>query len=67
MIDLNHENTKTESSIKFSLLSRREKTFAKVVVDIAKNIHKQPGAGLLENVYSKSYYYEWNKREIFFE
>ena len=67
MIDLSHEDTKTESSTKFSLLSQRGKTFEKEIVGIAINIHKQPGAGLLENVYSKCFYYELNKREIFFE
>jgi len=45
-------------------LSEREEYIAKQVVDIAINIHKELGPGLLESVYVKCFYYELTKREI---
>src|SRR5688500_15489346 len=51
----------------FKSLSDKEEFIAKHVVDIAINIHKEPGPGLLESVYAKCFYYELNKREIKFE
>ena len=47
-------------------LSDREEYLAKQVVDIAINIHKELGPGLLESVYAKCFYYELNKRNISF-
>jgi GxxExxY protein len=51
----------------FKSLSDKEEFIAKHVVDIAINIHKEPGPGLLESVYAKCFYYELNKGEIKFE
>ena len=48
----------------FERLSEREEWIAKQIVDIAINIHKQLGPGLLESVYAKCFYYELGKREI---
>ncbi len=51
----------------FKPLSDKEEFLAKHIVDIAINIHKELGPGLLESVYAKCFYYELNKREIKFE
>ena len=48
-------------------LSEREEFIAKQIVDIAINIHKQLGPGLLESVYAKCFYFELSKRNILFE
>ena len=48
-------------------LSEKEEFIAKQIVDIAINIHKQLGPGLLESVYAKCFYYELSKRNILFE
>jgi GxxExxY protein len=48
-------------------LSEREEWIAKQIVDIAINIHKQLGPGLLESVYAKCFYYELLNRNISFE
>jgi len=48
-------------------LSEREEWIAKQVVDIAFNIHKQLGPGLLESVYAKCFYYELLNRSLSFE
>jgi GxxExxY protein len=45
-------------------LSDREEYLAKQIVDIAINIHKELGPGLLESVYAKCFYYELTKRDI---
>jgi GxxExxY protein len=45
-------------------LSEREEYIAKQIVDIAINIHKELGPGLLESVYAKCFYYELTKRNI---
>jgi GxxExxY protein len=47
-------------------LTEREEHLAKQIVDIAFNIHKELGPGLLESVYAKCFYYELTKRGIFF-
>jgi len=47
-------------------LSDKEEWLAKQVVDIAVNIHKQLGPGLLESVYAKCFYYELYERRIEF-
>ncbi|RYZ77054.1 MAG: GxxExxY protein, partial [Proteobacteria bacterium] len=44
-------------------LSDREELLAKKIVDIAFNIHKQLGPGLLESVYAKCFYYELRGRK----
>lgn len=69
MPNMNHEDTKTGSNTKymFNLLSSREELLAKEIVDVAINIHKQLGPGLLESVYAKCFYYELKKREISYE
>jgi len=67
MLSLNHADTNTEKKTKFKLLSTREEYLAKEIDGIAINIHKQLGPGLPESVYSKCFYYELKKREIFFE
>lgn len=51
----------------YSKLSEREEYLASQIVDIAFNIHKQLGPGLLESVYSKCFYYELQRRKITFE
>lgn len=51
----------------YQKLSDKEEWIAKQIVDIAINIHKQLGPGLLESVYAKCFYYELSKREIIFE
>jgi GxxExxY protein len=51
----------------YQKLSDKEEWIAKQIVDIAINIHKQPGPGLLESVYAKCFYYELSKREIAYE
>jgi GxxExxY protein len=48
-------------------LSEREEWIAKQIVDIAINIHKQLGPGLLESVYAKCFYYELLNSNISFE
>ncbi len=51
----------------YQKLSEKEEWIATQVVDIAINIHKQLGPGLLESVYAKCFYYELTHREISFE
>lgn len=51
----------------FQKLSEREEYLAKVVVNIAFNIHKSIGPGLLESVYEKCFSYELSNSEIHFE
>ncbi len=48
-------------------LSEREEWIAKQIVDIAINIHKQLGPGLLESVYAKCFFYELLNRGLNFE
>jgi len=66
---LNHEDTKARSKTRnmYQKLSEKEEWIATQVVDIAINIHKQLGPGLLESVYAKCFYYELTQREISFE
>lgn len=51
----------------YQKLSDKEEWIAKQIVDIAINIHKQLGPGLLESVYAKCFYYELNNRNINYE
>ncbi len=51
----------------YQSLSDKEEWLASQIVDIAINIHKQLGHGLLESVYAKCFYYELTRREINFE
>jgi GxxExxY protein len=51
----------------YQKLSDKEEWVAKQIVDIAINIHKQLGPGLLESVYAKCFYYELANRNIKFE
>ncbi|MBS1591831.1 MAG: GxxExxY protein [Bacteroidetes bacterium] len=51
----------------YQKLSDKEEWIAKQIVDIAVNIHKQLGPGLLESVYAKCFYYELTSRAIEFE
>ena len=48
-------------------LSEKEEWIAKQIVDIAINIHKQLGPGLLESVYAKCFYFELLNRGLNFE
>ena len=66
---MNHEDTKARRNTKcmYLKLSDREEWIAKQVVDIAVNIHKQLGPGLLESVYAKCFYYELSNRSLHFE
>jgi GxxExxY protein len=50
----------------FKALTEQEETLGKQVVDIAINIHKQLGPGLLESVYEKCFCYELGQRQIGF-
>ena len=50
----------------YTKLSEREEYLARQIVDIAINIHKELGPGLLESVYAKCFYYELTKREVQF-
>ncbi len=51
----------------FQKLTDKEEEIAKQIVDIAIKIHKQLGPGLLESVYAKCFYYEFQNRLIAFE
>jgi len=51
----------------YQRLTDKEEWIAKQIVDIAINIHKQLGPGLLESVYAKCFYYELANRDINFE
>jgi GxxExxY protein len=51
----------------YQRLSDKEEWIAKQIVDIAINIHKQLGPGLLESVYAKCFYYELTNRDISYE
>lgn len=51
----------------YKKLTDKEEWIATQIVDIAINIHKQLGPGLLESVYAKCFYYELDKRIINFE
>lgn len=51
----------------FQKLSDKEEEIAKQIVDIAIKIHRQLGPGLLESVYAKCFYYEFQNRFIAFE
>jgi GxxExxY protein len=48
-------------------LSDNEEWIAKQIVDIAINIHKQLGPGLLESIYAKCFFYELLNRGLNFE
>ena len=48
-------------------LSEREEFIGRQAVDIAVNIHKNLGPGLLESVYAKCFYYELFNRKMAFE
>ena len=66
---MNHQDTKAQRNTKvmYQKLSEKEEWIATQIVDIAINIHKQLGPGLLESVYAKCFYYELINREINFE
>jgi GxxExxY protein len=51
----------------FQRLSDKEESIAKQAVNIAYNIHKQLGPGLLESVYEKCFCYELSKSNVLFE
>ncbi len=51
----------------YGRLTENEERIAKEVVDIAFNIHKSLGPGLLESVYAKCFCYELEKRNLQFE
>lgn len=51
----------------FQTLTDKEEWAASQIVDIAINIHKQLGPGLLESVYAKCFYYELSNRNIGYE
>lgn len=51
----------------YQRLSDKEEWIAKQIVDIAINIHRQLGPGLLESVYAKCFYYELAQRDINYE
>ena len=47
-----------------SHLPTQTESFAREIVDIAFNIHKELGPGLLETVYERCFCYELHNREI---
>ncbi len=51
----------------FEKLSEREEFLTKIVVNIAYNIHKKIGPGLLESIYEKCFSYELNNSKIEYE
>ena len=51
----------------FQKLTDKEEWVASQIVDIAINIHKQLGPGLLESVYAKCFYYELSERNLGYE
>ncbi len=51
----------------FQKLSEREEFLAKTVVNIAYNIHKQLGPGLLESIYEKCFSYELNNSNLIYQ
>jgi GxxExxY protein len=51
----------------YKKLSEREEFLARQAVDIAVNVHKKLGPGLLESVYAKCFCYELRRRNISFE
>jgi GxxExxY protein len=51
----------------YAKLSEKEEYLARQIVDIAINIHKELGPGLLESVYAKCFYYELFNRSINYE
>ncbi|MFH1953700.1 MAG: GxxExxY protein, partial [Pseudomonadota bacterium] len=48
----------------FKLLSRREESIAKKIVDAAYTVHKILGPGLLEKVYEVCFCHELSKRGL---
>ncbi len=56
--------TQGNTEKKFRPLSDREIWLSSQVMDIAINIHKSLGPGLLESVYQKCFCYELSKRNI---
>jgi len=51
----------------YNKLTDHEEYLAKQIVDIAYNLHKELGPGLLESVYAKCFYFELFKRQINYE
>ena len=51
----------------FHKLTDKEEEIPKQIVDIDIKIHKQLGPGLLESVYAKCFYYEFQNRLIAYE
>ncbi len=49
---------------KFKVLSKREESIAKKIVDSAYTVHKILGPGLLEKVYEVCFCHELSKREL---
>ncbi len=56
----------TQSNTEFFPLSERENQLSKIVIDIAFDLHKALGPGLLESVYEKCFCYELKQRNILF-
>ena len=54
----------TDSNTEFLPLSEKENQLARIVVDIAFELHKSLGPGLLESVYEKCFCYELKQRNI---
>ena len=51
----------------YRTLPEEIESVGKEIVDIAYNIHKQLGPGLLESIYKKCFCHELGKRALFFE
>jgi GxxExxY protein len=50
--------------MKYKLLSNKEESIAKKIVDAAFKVHKELGPGLLERVYEVCFCHELSKREL---
>jgi GxxExxY protein len=67
---LNHKGTEAERNTKdvmYQSLPQQQELIAKEVVNIAFNIHKTLGPGLLESVYDKCFCYELFNKSIQYE
>ncbi len=56
--------TLSNTEKKFNPLSEKERFLAGQIINIAINIHKSVGPGLLESVYESCFCYELSKRRI---
>jgi GxxExxY protein len=65
--DLNHKDTGAQRNTMFTPLSQREMFLGKQVCEIAFELHKSIGPGLLESVYERLFCHHLIKRGISFQ